>query len=644
MSDYEWLKFDNKKNQEWTDAQNKITNNWFYKEDLLNRINFLKNKNKKSIYREIIECNEVVYACKQHTDSSLSIVQLDMDFNEIKTIISNDVNKYGFVPFTIIPNPIYKSIVALQVLKINKTDPSLIIWDIDNSRAIKTIDDTFYFDWSCDGNILYYSNAFTDVQHGKKINYFKSIYLNSLDEELLFTDNDNDAIWIQPIVSKSGNVFIHIFKDYRTVIVKMFNPDTKTIIDLFENGSNNNYLGMYNGLYYFYTSSGYENGKIVILNEDNTVKDFYKSDTLITGVALISDKLYIITITDGSNNLITVNLQTGFKSKMYLPNQYYAIDTLTGLKRDNGLYSNYLYLTYQSFEFPQSIIKIDPLDDSIQFVSLTSEVVPENMWVEKVYIQTRDKKKTVAFLVYKPDKFVKGKMPTLMYGYGGYGDCTVPWYNALYLDLDIVDWVNRGGLYVHCVIRGGGEFGEEWHREGMLNKKKNSFYDFIDIAEWLIKNNYTTSQLLSINGGSNGGLLTAAVITMRPELFKAAVINLPLTDMINYCNDERGPMYINEFGDPRKELHEYILSYSPLHNIKKTNYPALFIQTGKLDKNVPCYHAKQFYAKIKDSNTSSNPCLLRVLEFGGHDVGSGEDHYVLCAQEQLFLEKMLNMI
>ncbi len=646
MSKYTWLQENNKKNKEWTEEQNRRTDDWFSPMELADRIHFLKSKEKRPLYREIIECDNLIYACKQTPDGSLSIVKMDSKFHELKTIISSDTDAYGFVPLTVIPNPLHTHIVAMQVFRIGYTDPSLVVWDEQENTSIIMIDDVFYFDWSLDGERLYYSDAKTDVENGRKTNYLRVLCLRELKIRDLYEDTHN-AIWIQPLVSKAGTVLIHIFLDYRSVILKLFDPMTETIHTVCENSSNCMYLGIINEIYYMYSNHRKENGEIFTFtyaNEPIKLTCIYSSNTLLTGAALIKETLYLISIVEGANILERIDKEGNNQKRIQLPDTYGAIDTLSGVKRDNGLYSNYFYMNYQSFLYPQSVFRIDPYNDEIIVMASATEISKTKAIVEKCRIDTRDGKQTIAYLVYEPEKTKLRATPTLMYGYGGYGDSTVPWYNDQFLDLDIIDWIERGGLYVHCILRGGGEFGEAWHRDGMLDRKKNTFYDFIDIAEWLIRQNYTCSDYLAINGGSNGGLLTAAVVVLRPELFKAAVINLPLTDMINYCNDERGPMYITEFGDPRGELKEYIRSYSPFHNLQRgVGYPAVFIQSGELDRNVPCYHSKKFYERIRECSISREPCLLKILEKGAHDLGTGEEHYRLCAQEQLFLEHMLKI-
>jgi prolyl oligopeptidase len=230
-----------------------------------------------------------------------------------------------------------------------------------------------------------------------------------------------------------------------------------------------------------------------------------------------------------------------------------------------------------------------------------------------------------------------------MYAYGGYNNAMPPSYHNFFVGLDIVDWVKEGNMYVNINIRGGNEYGEKWHTDGYKLKKKNCYYDFIGVSEGLIKDNYTKPENIAICGGSNGGLLMCALLTMRPDLWGCVIASVPHTDMISFAKDDRGPMYITEYGDPEdKEQFDYFLTYSPFHNIKKVNYPPIYIQTGECDNNVPPYHGKKMAARLQQYNTSDNPILLRVLEKGSHDRGKGEVFIQTISEMQTFIELALN--
>ena len=190
----------------------------------------------------------------------------------------------------------------------------------------------------------------------------------------------------------------------------------------------------------------------------------------------------------------------------------------------------------------------------------------------------------------------------------------------------------------------GNEYGLRWHDAGRFKNKINCFNDYIDIAEWLISEGYTRREKLAISGESNGGLLVTACVTMRPDLFGCAVASVAHTDMIRFRFDARGPMYTYEYGDPDKpEFFDYMLSYSPYHNIKKTEYPPIYLHVGERDNNVPTYHSKKFLAKLRHMKTDSNPALLHSDPLASHDRGSGDGLYLTSAQMRIFLYTNLGM-
>lgn len=180
--------------------------------------------------------------------------------------------------------------------------------------------------------------------------------------------------------------------------------------------------------------------------------------------------------------------------------------------------------------------------------------------------------------------------------------------------------MEHGGIYAIANIRGGGEFGEDWHRSGMKENKQNVFDDFIAAAEWLISNRYTNQQHLALSGGSNGGLLVGAVITQRPDICKVARIGAPVLDMLRFHKFFGGAYWIQDYGDPNNSKDfKYLLVYSPYHNVKdKTHYPAVLLITADSDDRVHPMHAYKIAAKLQKANASDNPILLRIETTAGH--------------------------
>ncbi len=237
------------------------------------------------------------------------------------------------------------------------------------------------------------------------------------------------------------------------------------------------------------------------------------------------------------------------------------------------------------------------------------------------------------FLVMQKGLKLTGHSPVLLTGYGGFNVSMTPEFMK-----PIFPWLERGGIFAMANLRGGGEFGEDWHRAGMLDKKQNVFDDFIAAAEYLQKEGYTDKQHLAIRGGSNGGLLMGAMITQRPDLFRAVICAVPLLDMLRYQNFQIAKLWIPEYGsseDPKQ--FEWLYAYSPYHHVKPgTAYPAVLFMTAESDTRVDPMHAKKMTAELQADNGGPNPILLRIETQGGtwrgqahQQAGGGLDGYLL---------------
>jgi prolyl oligopeptidase len=225
------------------------------------------------------------------------------------------------------------------------------------------------------------------------------------------------------------------------------------------------------------------------------------------------------------------------------------------------------------------------------------------------------------FLVHKKGLALTGDAPTILTGYGGFNISVTPGFQP-----NLFQWFEAGGLYAEPNLRGGGEYGEAWHEAGMLAKKQNVFDDFEAAAEWLIANKYTSTPKLAIMGGSNGGLLTGAAITQRPDLFRAAIVAVPLLDMLRYQDFLMARYWVPEYGTAEDaEQFKFLLAYSPYQHVKAgTKYPAVLLTAGESDTRVHASHARKMAAALQaasGSDLSEQPILLWVDPDAGHGQG-----------------------
>ena len=236
---------------------------------------------------------------------------------------------------------------------------------------------------------------------------------------------------------------------------------------------------------------------------------------------------------------------------------------------------------------------------------------------EQVWFKSKDQTKVPMFLTYKKGLKMDGARPTKLYGYGGFDIPVMPGFSVANTVL-----LENGGIYAVANIRGGGEFGKKWHKAGTLDQKQNVFDDFISAAEYLIANDYTNNNKLAIEGRSNGGLLVGACMTQRPDLFKVAFPGVGVLDMLRYHEFTIGWAWATDYGrsdDP--DAFKYLIKYSPLHNVKPTEYPATMVTTADHDDRVVPAHSFKFISELQNKHQGDNPVLIRVDVDAGHGAG-----------------------
>ena len=279
------------------------------------------------------------------------------------------------------------------------------------------------------------------------------------------------------------------------------------------------------------------------------------------------------------------------------------------------------FFAFHSYAMPPTAYRVT-LDGKVSEVArVKSDVDPDQYVVKQVHFNSKDGTSIPMFIVQKKGLALNGKNPTVLSGYGGFNLARTPFFdrNAMLLLLE------HGGIYADVQLRGGNEFGEEWHRAGMLDKKQNVFDDFIAAGEYLIAQKYTDKDHLAIQGGSNGGLLMGAAFTQRPDLFRAVICQVPLLDMLRYQRFQIAKLWIPEYGsadDPKQ--FDWLYAYSPYQHVKQgATYPAIFFMTADSDTRVDPMHAKKMTALLQAQagNGPDRPILLRVDTKAGHGIG-----------------------
>lgn len=286
-----------------------------------------------------------------------------------------------------------------------------------------------------------------------------------------------------------------------------------------------------------------------------------------------------------------------------------------------------LYYSFSNYVTPGTIYKYDIASGKSEvYYKPNVKFNPDDYVSEQVFFTSKDGTKVPMMISYKKGLKKDGKNPTILYSYGGFNISLTPAFsvaNAV--------WMNNGGVYAVPNIRGGGEYGRKWHIAGTKLQKKNVFNDFIAAGEYLQKNGYTSPDYMAISGGSNGGLLVGATMTMRPDLAKVALPAVGVLDMLRYNKFTAGAGWAFDYGtaEDSKEMYQYLKSYSPLHNVKKgVCYPSTMVTTGDHDDRVVPAHSFKFGAELQAKQSCANPTLLRIETKGGHGAGKSTDQLI----------------
>ncbi|MDR1983377.1 MAG: prolyl oligopeptidase family serine peptidase [Prevotellaceae bacterium] len=339
-----------------------------------------------------------------------------------------------------------------------------------------------------------------------------------------------------------------------------------------------------------------------------------ESEDVLSGVDFVAGKIITVYDKDASNHAYVYSLDGKMLHEVELP-------TLGSVGFSGDKNDNEVFYSFSSFTFPSTIYKYDIGNNkSERYITPKVEFNSDDFITEQVFYPSKDGTKIPMFLTYKKDLKRDGSNPVYLYGYGGFNVSLNPGFSTMR-----IPFLENGGIYAQANLRGGGEYGEAWHIAGTKMQKQNVFDDFIAAAEYLIKENYTNNKKIAIAGGSNGGLLVGACVNQRPDLFRVALPQVGVMDMLRYHKFTIGWNWASDYGTSAdsKEMFEYLYAYSPLHNIKNdgTPYPAILITTADHDDRVVPAHSFKYAAALQAANTGDEPKLIRIETKAGHGAG-----------------------
>jgi len=369
---------------------------------------------------------------------------------------------------------------------------------------------------------------------------------------------------------------------------------------------------------YVLTDYRAENYRVVKVNMNDPAPDKWQvivpeSKDTISGISIVGGKLFVT----GLHDVVTQTRIFTLDGKQTGTLQYPALGSATDVfGREDSKHGFY---TFDSFNIPPTIYHYDVSTGKAEIFAKPR--VPFNSRayeVNQVFYNSKDGTRVPMFISSKKGLKKDGSTPTLMYAYGGFLLSQTAHWNPEY-----AWWMEQGGFYAQPNLRGGGEYGEAWHKAGMFEKKQNVFDDFFSAAEYLVANKYTSTSKLAIRGRSNGGLLMGAALTQRPDLFGAIWVGYPLLDMIRFHKFLVGRWWTSEYGSAEEpEQYAYLIKYSPYQNVKPgTKYPAVMLNTGDADTRVAPLHARKMTALLQAEDGSDRPVLLHYETKAGHSSG-----------------------
>ena len=427
---------------------------------------------------------------------------------------------------------------------------------------------------------------------------------------------DNNYLIISAAISTTGNkLFI---KDLNA-------PDSPltTILDDFESDS---YIIENEGSkLYIVTNRNAPNKKIITVDASNPTPenwvDFIPETENVLSPSTGAGYFFAEYMVDAISKVFQYDYTGKLIREIELPGLG-SVGSFSGKKEEKTL-----YYSFSNYNTPRNIYEFNPESgNSTIYWTSNIDFKSDEYESKQVFYYSKDSTKIPMMITYKKGMELNGKNPTILYGYGGFNISLTPSFNILR-----AVWMEQGGVYAVPNLRGGGEYGKKWHDAGTKMKKQNVFDDFIAAAEYLIENKYTSSDYLAIEGGSNGGLLVGATMTQRPELMKVALPAVGVMDMLRYHTFTAGAGWDYDYGtsEESEEMFNYLLGYSPVHNVKKgTHYPATLITTGDHDDRVVPAHSFKFAAELQEKQNGNNPTLIRINTKGGHGAGKSTSMYI----------------
>ncbi len=484
--------------------------------------------------------------------------------------------------------------------------------------------------WTTDGQGFFYSrydepNQATQFQD---TNYFQKLFYHRLrtpqSEDILIYHRPDEKEWgFSGSVTEDGRyliISIWLGTDPKNLVFykDLTEPNAQVVELISQFDASYSFIDNDGSVFWFRTDLDAPRGRVIAIDTTNPVQGHWQEiipqkDETLEGVGLLNNQFVADYLKDAHSQIKIFELNGSFVREVALP----GIGSAGGF--GGKRYDKETFYSFTSFTTPTTIYRYDMVSgESRIFRQPQVDFNPEDYETKQVFYNSKDGTRVPMFITHKKAIQLDGNNPTYLYSYGGFAISLTPSFSV-----GVLVWMEMGGVYAMPNLRGGGEYGEEWHQAGTKLKKQNVFDDFICAGEWLIANKYTSSAKLAIGGGSNGGLLVGACMTQRPDLFGAALPAVGVMDMLRFHKFTIGWAWISEYGTPdNPEEFKALYAYSPLHNLKPgTSYPATLITTADTDDRVVPIHSFKFAAALQAAHAGEKPVVIRIETKAGHGAG-----------------------
>ncbi|MCX7954001.1 MAG: prolyl oligopeptidase family serine peptidase [Bacteroidales bacterium] len=630
---YRWLENDSSAEvKQWIEAQNKVTfdylNNIPFRKKIKERLTELVNYERRTI--PIKKGKYYVYFKNRGLQNqSVLYITTNLDNEGTVLIDPNKLSEDGTISISAIKMSPDCKYIAYSISQSGSDWQTICFKNIENGQQLKdTLVNVKFSSIAWYDNGIFYS-GYSQVNNVGKYtneNKFQKLFYhkigNKQSDDVIVLENTNDPyINFYAYTNSDDNILcIHEekagFKGNALKIIDLNLPKLfiKTIIPNYE--YEYKVIERINDWIYVLTNENAPKYSLIKININTLERKTIipQSNDVISNALIAKNKIIVKYLHNAYSILNVFDLDGNKIKELTLP----CIGNVSSLS--GNLNDTIIFYEFSSFNYPPTIFKlnVNTLKQEVLFETKIKDFIPEKYIVKQDFYKSKDGTLIPIFIIHKKNINLDGTNPTILYGYGGFNVSLTPSFSATRLF-----WLEIGGIYAVANLRGGGEFGEEWHLAGTKLNKQNTFDDFISAAEYLIQNKYTSPNCLAIQGASNGGLLVGVVVNQRPDLFKVAIPSVGVMDMLRFHKFTIGWSWITDYGNPDNEKEfKYIYKYSPLHNIKEnTNYPAILVTTADHDDRVVPAHSFKYIATLQEKCKGSNPALIRIETKAGHGAG-----------------------